>query len=1286
MHNTFDTTLRRFAQHLALTLAIQFSNFALPAESAAQSACPQGPPVIFVARSGLNGGSGSVCSQCNAVHQAITTKTGDAFTIDPVSFATSDGNGARHFTMSGSAASGTFNVSVNADGDYRWFGGSSACARMCGTTLVDVYVLGLPGTPFSVTKTLSGTLQSVEVGQTSPVPGWANVSFAGVQCPRNQSLTLPGAFPPDTGRTTSSVLTFGGNTYSLARSLNLGCDLYLGRDLFGGVCRRAGFVAATASLSAFINRGSAPVAAIHPADTVATPQDQDVLFRNASFDPDGGALTAEWLAVGAQATVAHGDTEFVARWDSLGVFPVRLAVRDCDGRSAAAVTYVSVEPCPGGAATRLAEASDACEGLVCAPCGSFAGLVEHDIPMEKPARGRRCDLPGTIRVWPDQCGNEFRWSCEWDLFPRPIGYFCLTYRSAAGTDVMVAKCPFSGGAVQKLVLRGGFECGASAARVPKQWLGSEMHIFDEKGGDDICYPGESPGQYRDWIEYKYAVQSNWLRVTAKKAIGGYSDLNAIDFVVSEGPASPGGCDFQALWWQRQDNLCEQGGAQVAARGGPPELDTEQAWTKILLQGTPAGGSVTLRLSGSEFRSNTQAGQSRSSIASQLAQQIEAAAIGVGARATGDSLEVAVGPEYVDLSVDDPGLWQPMAPAQALASCVGARCELTWQNRSQYDRILLTRRFYPLGWIGGAATAYADDGSRAADEPLEYRLFAWQDGMPARPVLVSIAKAPEAWPQKGGGPSQLGRANYSVPNGRRRHSFATALWQTPFADSPNYGAVGASSAVFRDDAGPLGEDLVLCSYHWPKGLLAVDRETGRRLWQGNPGGGEQIGDATPAFAPSGSTVYVVNDATESPAFPNGHPLMAIDAATGASVLRHNGSMTQPLNFERTSPIVAPDGRIFAHRWNGGIFAAKDSAGALRQVWQSATSLGANHSEPALWVRPDSSLMVVGSGTFGQAAAFDGAAGAQLWSVQTPGPSDASPTIDPANGTMYLPGGLDDVWVMAVGSSGGQPWPTSATALRPPGSSERARSTGCLSHDGGTYYFQSVGETGQGALYAIRTSNGSLKWRYPTRSQGPGDQEAARPVVTADGIVFVGNNHGGKYFAILDAAGGPIALDSIAVEPGGTARATPTVSPDGRMYLPLRMRWTVSNGSSETPSGVAENLLVAFDLTGSGSIVDVPAARVPPLSFALSMSPNPTSRSRGGCSIRLSLPSAGRCEVQIVDVSGRRIREVANSSLTSGLHSLRWDGLTDAGVPARAGVYFVRAVHGAARASRPIVLLQ
>jgi flagellar hook assembly protein FlgD len=66
--------------------------------------------------------------------------------------------------------------------------------------------------------------------------------------------------------------------------------------------------------------------------------------------------------------------------------------------------------------------------------------------------------------------------------------------------------------------------------------------------------------------------------------------------------------------------------------------------------------------------------------------------------------------------------------------------------------------------------------------------------------------------------------------------------------------------------------------------------------------------------------------------------------------------------------------------------------------------------------------------------------------------------------------------------------------------------------------------------------------------------------------------------------------------------------------------------------------------------------------------------------------GRVTAAVFDVKGRPVKTLKNGFLPAGLHTLRWQGDTDAGTPAASGVYFVRVTAGGRSTSVKIALVR
>ena len=430
-----------------------------------------------------------------------------------------------------------------------------------------------------------------------------------------------------------------------------------------------------------------------------------------------------------------------------------------------------------------------------------------------------------------------------------------------------------------------------------------------------------------------------------------------------------------------------------------------------------------------------------------------------------------------------------------------------------------------------------------------------------------------WQMKQKDMHNTGRAFFTVPASKLNGTFFDdIIWQKPTPNSPGEGNLSATSMSFFASVGPDGEDIVLGSYHWPKGIQGMDRHTGKLFWFDNTPGGESIAKMAPAFSNDGQTVYLTSDATDG-------ELMAFETAVGpANFWDTSADTSSRLNM--TSPTISPDGRIWLHDWNDRPYAGTDYGTAITSSWAADTAVSACYSDPALF-DDNGTMLVISGGRQNIVRCWDGDTGEQLWDAPTGGHgTDANATIDPANGNIYLPVGDNSIYIVGLNKDGQPLWDDDSVLVyeyhEGVNYRQRAQSAGCLSHDSSTYYFQTNSNNGDGTLYAINTIDGSVKWSYPTHSLG-WEIHSSSPIVTLNNVIIVGNNENDTYFAIKDTASGPVLLDTLQVEPDGVAQASPTLSADGILYLPLRIVWNQSNGDNDSPSGETENLFTAFDLT-------------------------------------------------------------------------------------------------------------
>jgi len=85
-----------------------------------------------------------------------------------------------------------------------------------------------------------------------------------------------------------------------------------------------------------------------------------------------------------------------------------------------------------------------------------------------------------------------------------------------------------------------------------------------------------------------------------------------------------------------------------------------------------------------------------------------------------------------------------------------------------------------------------------------------------------------------------------------------------------------------------------------------------------------------------------------------------------------------------------------------------------------------------------------------------------------------------------------------------------------------------------------------------------------------------------------------------------------------------------------------------------------------------------------SPNPSS---GDMRLAFTLPQASRVAADLIDVTGRRVRTLANVDFEAGRHALVWNGQDSDGHVTPAGVYFLRIrVNGNEVVRRQIVVVR
>lgn len=105
-------------------------------------------------------------------------------------------------------------------------------------------------------------------------------------------------------------------------------------------------------------------------------------------------------------------------------------------------------------------------------------------------------------------------------------------------------------------------------------------------------------------------------------------------------------------------------------------------------------------------------------------------------------------------------------------------------------------------------------------------------------------------------------------------------------------------------------------------------------------------------------------------------------------------------------------------------------------------------------------------------------------------------------------------------------------------------------------------------------------------------------------------------------------------------------------------------------------------GSAAVAVGEPGRAPALRLSAAY-PNPASRSTA---LQFELGAAGRVDLGIFDVSGRRVATLASGTLPAGAHAARWDGRDMSGSAVPGGLYFARLQSGGRSEVKKITLVR
>ena len=219
---------------------------------------------------------------------------------------------------------------------------------------------------------------------------------------------------------------------------------------------------------------------------------------------------------------------------------------------------------------------------------------------------------------------------------------------------------------------------------------------------------------------------------------------------------------------------------------------------------------------------------------------------------------------------------------------------------------------------------------------------------------------------------------------------------------------------------------------------------------------------------------------------------------------------------------------------------------------------------------------------------------------------------------------------------------------------------------TFLSAQVGVDGQAAGFTIPALNPNLP--FPPTSPDTNDNVLILLMTSSSGWI-TGNN---KELVVL----------RFALATGACKTSPLTFDPDCN-----HTDGTVFDGSNayelcaSASPGQPANLNLISGAIANGCASD---ALAEPLGLRLHQNtPNPFNPTT---QLAFEIPFDGPATLEIMDVAGHRVRTLVSGNLTAGTHSSVWDGRSDSGSRAAAGVYYARLQTPEASTSRSLVLVQ
>lgn len=157
------------------------------------------------------------------------------------------------------------------------------------------------------------------------------------------------------------------------------------------------------------------------------------------------------------------------------------------------------------------------------------------------------------------------------------------------------------------------------------------------------------------------------------------------------------------------------------------------------------------------------------------------------------------------------------------------------------------------------------------------------------------------------------------------------------------------------------------------------------------------------------------------------------------------------------------------------------------------------------------------------------------------------------------------------------------------------------------------------------------------------------------------------------------DSLVVEvQEGSFQSPATVGAGGVALAPT------GAGTTAVTASAPEFLTTTRGMTSVVIFGDLTAT--PSMPRHLALEPNAPNPFNPSTTIRFHLPEAGRVELTVLDLRGRRVRSLVEGELDAGLHTLEWAGRDDRGRAVASGVYFLRLVTRGEQRQQKMVLVK